>query len=78
MRRDTYWGQFRHLTQEKKMNKDQLLQFMIEEFESANKQAMISSGMSAQEAETKSLEFKTSIAFILSQVVDKMFEKNIF
>lgn len=60
------------------MNKEQLLNFMIEEFENANKQAMISSGISEQEAEAKSLEFKTSITFILSQVVDKMFEKNIF
>lgn len=60
------------------MNKEQLLLFMINEFEIANKLAMINSGMSEQEAESKSLEYSASISFLLSQVVDKMFEKNIF
>ncbi len=60
------------------MNREQLLLFMIDEFEKANKQAMISSGISDQEAEYKNNEYRASISFLLSQVVDKMFEKNIF
>lgn len=51
---------------------------MITEFESANKEAMINSGMSAEEADAKNIEYSVSIKFLLAQVVEKMFEKNIF
>jgi hypothetical protein len=60
------------------MNKEQLLLFMIDEFEKANKQAMISSGITEQEADYKNNEFRPTISILLSQVVEKMFEKNIF
>jgi hypothetical protein len=50
---------------------------MILEFENANKQAMVGSGMSEQEADTKNQEYRLSISMLLAQVVDKMFEKNI-
>ena len=60
------------------MNKQELLTFMILEFENANKQAMVGSGISEQEAEAKNQEYRLSISMLLSQVVDKMFEKNIF
>jgi hypothetical protein len=60
------------------MNKEELLNFMITEFESANKEAMINSGMSAEEADAKNIEYSVSIKFLLAQVVEKMFEKNIF
>jgi hypothetical protein len=59
------------------MNKQDLLTFMILEFENANKQAMVGSGMSEQEADTKNQEYRLSISMLLAQVVDKMFEKNI-
>ena len=60
------------------MNKEELLNFMITEFESANKEAMINSGISAEEADAKNVEYSVSIKFLLAQVVEKMFEKNIF
>ena len=60
------------------MNKQELLTFMILEFENANKQAMVGSGISEQEADAKNQEYRLSISMLLSQVVDKMFEKNIF
>jgi uncharacterized protein YfkK (UPF0435 family) len=60
------------------MNKEQILLFMINEFENANKIAMVNSGISEQEAEVKNAEYSASISFLLAQVVDKMFEKNIF
>jgi hypothetical protein len=60
------------------MNKQEILTFMILEFENANKQAMIGSGITEQEADTKNQEYRLSISMLLSQVVDKMFEKNIF
>lgn len=60
------------------MNKEELLNFMVTEFESANKEAMINSGMSAEEADAKNIEYSVSIKFLLAQVVEKMFEKNIF
>jgi hypothetical protein len=60
------------------MNKEQLLSFMIEEFELANKQAMVGSGISESEADLKNSEYRFSISMLLSQVVEKMFEKNIF
>lgn len=78
MRRDTFWDQFRPLTQEKKMNKEELLRFMIAEFENANKEAMINSGITPDEADAKNVEYHVSIEFLLAQVVEKMFEKNIF
>jgi hypothetical protein len=59
------------------MNKQDLLTFMILEFENANKQAMVGSGMSEQEADTKNQEYRLSISMLLAQVVDKMFEKNV-
>ena len=60
------------------MNKQDILTFMILEFENANKQAMVGSGISEQEADAKNQEYRLSISMLLSQVVDKMFEKNIF
>jgi hypothetical protein len=60
------------------MNKEQLLLFMVNEFENANKIAMLNSGMSEAEADSKNAEYSLSINFLLSHVVDKMFEKNIF
>ena len=60
------------------MNKDELLKFMIAEFENANKVAMINSGISEEEANAKNVEYHISIEFLLAQVVEKMFEKNIF
>lgn len=51
---------------------------MINEFQNANKIAMVNSGISEQEAEVKNAEYSASISFLLAQVVDKMFEKNIF
>lgn len=60
------------------MNKQELLTFMILEFENANKQAMVGSGISEQEADAKNQEYRLSISMLLAQVVDKMFEKNLF
>ena len=60
------------------MNKEELLLFMVTEFENANKVAMINSGISAEEADAKNVEYSVSIKFLLAQVVEKMFEKNIF
>lgn len=78
MRLDIYLDQSHLLTQEKKMNKEELFAFMVKEFESANKTAMMNSGMTEQDAETKNAEYSASINFLLAQVVEKMFEKNIF
>ena len=60
------------------MNKEQLFLFMVTEFENANKLAMVNSGMSEEEAEEKNKEYSASVNFLLAQVVEKMFEKNIF
>ena len=60
------------------MNKQDILTFMILEFENANKQAMVGSGISEQEADIKNQEYRLSISMLLAQVVDKMFEKNLF
>jgi hypothetical protein len=60
------------------MNKEELLSFMVAEFENANKAAMMNSGISEQEANEKNVEYSVSIKFLLAQVVEKMFEKNIF
>ena len=60
------------------MNKEQLLLFMINEFEIANKEAMISSGFSDQQSEQMNSEYRPSVTMLLSRVVEKMFEKNIF
>jgi hypothetical protein len=60
------------------MNKEQLLLFMINEFEIANKEAMVSSGISEQEAEQRNSEYRSSITMLLSRVVEKLFEKNLF
>jgi hypothetical protein len=59
------------------MNKEDILSFMIEEFEASNKIGMLNGGMSNQEIEEKTLEYRPSISILLSQVLDKMFEKNI-
>lgn len=60
------------------MNKEELLNFMIAEFENANKAAMINSGISEEEADAKNVEYSVSVKLLLAQVVEKMFEKNIF
>jgi hypothetical protein len=60
------------------MNKEQLLLFMLEEFEIANKEAMVASGISEQEAEIRNSEYRASITMLLSKVVEKLFEKSIF
>jgi hypothetical protein len=60
------------------MNKEQIFLFMVAEFENANKMAMMNSGMSEEEANLKNEEYSASINFLLAQVVEKMFEKNIF
>jgi hypothetical protein len=59
------------------MNKQELLTFMILEFENANKEAMIGSGITEAEANSKNEEYRLSISMLLSKVVDKMFEKNV-
>lgn len=51
---------------------------MVAEFENANKMAMMNSGMSEEEANLKNEEYSASVNFLLAQVVEKMFEKNIF
>jgi hypothetical protein len=60
------------------MNKEQIFLFMVAEFENANKMAMMNSGMSEEEANLKNEEYSASVNFLLAQVVEKMFEKNIF
>jgi uncharacterized protein YfkK (UPF0435 family) len=60
------------------MNKEEILSFMINEFETANKVGMLNGGLSEQEVEAKTIEYRPSISILLSQVLDKMFEKNIF
>lgn len=77
MRRDIYWVQFRRLNQEKKMNKADFTEIMIDEFQLANKEAMIKIGMTEEEAEEKNAEFYPSISFLLGQVAEKIFEKDI-
>jgi hypothetical protein len=39
---------------------------------------MINSGITPEEADAKNVEYHVSIEFLLAQVVEKMFEKNIF
>ncbi len=77
MRRDIYWVQFRRLNQEKKMNKADFTELMVDEFQLANKEAMIKIGMTEEEAEEKNAEFYPSISFLLGQVAEKIFEKDI-
>lgn len=77
MRRDIYWVQFRRLNQEKKMNKAEFTELMVNEFQLANKEAMIKIGMTEEEAEEKNAEFYPSISFLLGQVAEKIFEKDI-
>lgn len=60
------------------MNKEQIFLFMVAEFENANRMAMMNSGMSEEEATLKNEEYSASVNFLLAQVVEKMFEKNIF
>ena len=59
------------------MNKEEFTDFIINEFQSANKAAMIKIGMTEEEAEEKNTEFYPSISFLLGQVAEKTFEKNI-
>lgn len=77
MRRDIYWVQFRRLNQEKKMNKADFTELMVNEFQLANKEAMMKIGMTEEEAEEKNAEFYPSISFLLGQVAEKIFEKDI-
>ncbi len=77
MRRDIYWVQFRLLNQEKKMNKADFTELMIDEFQLANKEAMIKIGMTEEEAEEKNAEFYPSISFLLGQVAEKIFATDI-
>jgi hypothetical protein len=59
------------------MNKSDFTEFIINEFQAANKEAMIKIGMEEKEAEEKNAEFYPSISFLLSQVAEKIFEKDI-
>jgi hypothetical protein len=59
------------------MNKEDFSQFIITEFQKANKEAMLKIGMSEEEAEEKNLEFYPSISFLLAQVTERVFEENI-
>jgi len=59
------------------MNKEEFTDFMIDEFQIANKEAMLNMGMTEEEAEEKNTEFYPSISFLLGQVAEKTFEKNI-
>jgi hypothetical protein len=59
------------------MNKEQFAEFIINEFQIANKEAMLHMGMSEEEAEEKNTEFYPSISFLLGEVVEKTFNQNI-
>jgi hypothetical protein len=59
------------------MNKQDFTELMINEFQLANKNAMIKIGMTEEEAEEKNAEFYPSISFLLGQVAEKVFEKDI-
>lgn len=59
------------------MNKAEFTELMVNEFQLANKEAMIKIGMTEEEAEEKNAEFYPSISFLLGQVAEKIFEKDI-
>lgn len=77
MRRDIYSDQSPLLTQEKKMNKQEILATMHSAFEEANRSLCVQNGMDPAEIDENISKSELAVTFLLSEVFNKLAEKNI-
>lgn len=77
MRRDIYSDQSPLLTQEKKMNKQEILATMHSAFEEANRSLCVQNGMDPAEIDENISKSELAVTFLLTEVFNKLAEKNI-
>ena len=77
MRRDIYSDQSPLLSQEKKMNKQEILATMHSAFEEANRSLCVQNGMDPAEIDENISKSELAVTFLLTEVFNKLAEKNI-